>query len=124
MWFSAIKLALQAGTHIFMQKRQKAKMAMADAQHMHAERRWPEVRKLTRANLLEARHKDYKDEVVLAILTLPIIIVGLRGLVRRSGGHGQDKNLLRAFRGTSDMVYKFMDTCMRQHIWYKGNTNI
>ena len=37
MWFSAIKLALNAGTHIY-KKRQETKMAMADAQHMHAER--------------------------------------------------------------------------------------
>ena len=35
MWFSAVKLALNAGTHIY-KKRQETKMAMADAQHMHA----------------------------------------------------------------------------------------
>ena len=35
MWFSAIKLALNAGTHIY-KKRQETKMAMADAQHMSA----------------------------------------------------------------------------------------
>ena len=35
MWFSAIKLALNAGSHIY-KKRQETKMAMADAQHMHA----------------------------------------------------------------------------------------
>ena len=35
MWFSAIKLALNAGNHIY-KKRQETKMAMADAQHMHA----------------------------------------------------------------------------------------
>jgi len=37
MWFSAIKLALNAGTHIY-KKKQETKMAMADAQHMHAAR--------------------------------------------------------------------------------------
>ena len=35
MWFSAIKLALNAGTHIY-KKKQETKMAMADAQHMAA----------------------------------------------------------------------------------------
>ena len=35
MWLSAVKLALNAGTHIY-KKRQETKMAMADAQHMHA----------------------------------------------------------------------------------------
>ena len=37
MWLSAIKLALNAGTHIY-KKKQETKMAMADAQHMHASR--------------------------------------------------------------------------------------
>ena len=35
--FGALKLALNAGTHIY-KKRQETKMAMADAQHMHASR--------------------------------------------------------------------------------------
>ena len=35
MWFSAIKLALNAGTHIY-KKRQETKMLMADAQATHA----------------------------------------------------------------------------------------
>ena len=34
-WFSLAKVAINAGTHIF-KKRQETKMAMADAQHMHA----------------------------------------------------------------------------------------
>jgi len=38
MWFGAIKLALNAGTHIY-KKRQETKMAMADAQHMHARKK-------------------------------------------------------------------------------------
>jgi hypothetical protein len=36
-WFSLAKLALNAGTHIY-KKRQETKMAMADAQHMHAKK--------------------------------------------------------------------------------------
>ena len=35
MWFSALKLGLNAATHIY-KKKQETKMAMADAQHMHA----------------------------------------------------------------------------------------
>ena len=49
MWLSAIKLAVSAGSKIYANK-QKTKMAMSDAQLMHAERVWPEVMKLTRAN--------------------------------------------------------------------------
>jgi len=73
MWFSAIKLALNAGSHIY-KKRQETKMAMADAQHMHAAK-MARGEETYQGKLLESRDKDYKDEVVLAILTLPIIVL-------------------------------------------------
>ena len=73
MWFSAIKLALNAGSHIY-KKRQETKMAMADAQHMHAVK-MARGEETYQGKLLEARQNDYKDEVVLAILTLPIVIL-------------------------------------------------
>ena len=73
MWFSAIKLALNAGSHIY-KKRQETKMAMADAQHMHAAK-MARGEEQYQGKLLEARQNDYKDEVVLAILTLPILVL-------------------------------------------------
>ena len=73
MWFGAIKLALNAGTHIY-KKRQETKMAMADAQHMQA-RKMASGEEQYQGKLLEARQNDYKDEIVLCILTLPIIIL-------------------------------------------------
>ena len=73
MWFGAIKLALNAGTHIY-KKRQETKMAMADAQHMHASK-MARGEESYQGKLLEARQNDYKDEIVLAILTLPIIVL-------------------------------------------------
>ena len=72
-WFGLAKIALQAGTHIF-KKRQETKMAMADAQHMHAVK-MSRGEEAYQGKLLEARQNDYKDEVVLAILTLPIIVL-------------------------------------------------
>ena len=51
-----------------------AKMAMADAQHMHAVR-MSKGEETYQGKLLEARQNDYKDEAVLAILTLPIIVL-------------------------------------------------
>ena len=55
MWLSAIKLAVSAGSKIYANK-QRTKMAMSDAQLMHAELQYgSKVRKLTRENLLEAR---------------------------------------------------------------------
>ncbi len=73
MWLSAVKLALNAGTHIY-KKRQETKMAMADAQHMAATKM---ARGETeyQGKLLEARQNDYKDEVVLVIISAPIIVL-------------------------------------------------
>ena len=73
MWFSAIKLALNAGSHIY-KKRQETKMAMADAQYMHAQK-MARGEESYQGKLLEVRQNDYKDEIVLLILTLPIIVL-------------------------------------------------
>jgi len=73
MWFGAIKLALNAGSHIY-KKRQETKMAMADAQHMHAQK-MASGEETYQGKLLEARQNDWKDEIVLAILTLPILVL-------------------------------------------------
>ena len=72
-WFGLAKIALQAGTHIF-KKRQETKMAMADAQHMHAAK-MARGEEQYQGKLLEARQSDYKDEAVLVILTLPILVL-------------------------------------------------
>ena len=72
-WFSLAKIALQAGSKIYS-NRQKTKMAMSDAQLMHAEK-MARGEETYQGKLLESRDKDYKDEVVLAILTLPILVL-------------------------------------------------
>jgi len=69
----ALKLAINAGSHIY-KKRKETQMAMADAQHMTATK-MAKGETEYQGKLLEARQNDYKDEVVLAILTLPIIIL-------------------------------------------------
>ena len=71
--FGLAKMALQAGSHIY-KKRQETKMAMADAQHMHAVR-MSKGEEAYQGKLLEARQNDYKDEIVLAILTVPILVL-------------------------------------------------
>ena len=73
MWLSAIKLAVSAGSKIYANK-QRAKVAMSDAQLLHAERQ-ARGEEAYQGKLLEARQNDYKDEVVLAILTLPILVL-------------------------------------------------
>ena len=73
MWFSALKLGLNAATHIY-KKKQETKMAMADAQHMHA-KRMADGQAEYQGKLLEARQSDWKDEFVLVVLTLPILVI-------------------------------------------------
>ena len=72
-WFSLAKMALQAGSHIY-KKRQETKMAMADAQHMHA-KRMADGQEAYQGKLLEARQSDWKDEFVLVIISAPIIVL-------------------------------------------------
>ena len=73
MWFSAFKIALQAGSTIYATK-QKSKMAMSEAQLLHAERQ-ARGEESYQGKLLEARQNDYKDEFCLLILSFPIIIL-------------------------------------------------
>ena len=72
-WFGLAKIALQAGSKIYS-NRQRTKMAMSDAQLMHAQK-MASGEEQYQGKLLEARQNDYKDEIVLCILTLPIIIL-------------------------------------------------
>ena len=73
MWFSALKLGVNAASHIY-KKRQETKMAMADAQHMHASK-MAKGESEYQGKLLEARQSDWKDEFVLIILSAPILIL-------------------------------------------------
>jgi len=73
MWLSALKVALQAGSKIYA-NRQKAKMAMSEAQLLHAERQ-ARGEEAYQGKLLEARQSDWKDEFVLLILSAPIAVL-------------------------------------------------
>ncbi len=73
MWLSAIKLAVSAGSKIYANK-QSAKVAMSDAQLLHAEKQ-ARGEEAYQGKLLEARQNDYKDEFVLVILSAPIIVL-------------------------------------------------
>ena len=73
MWFSALKLGINAASHIY-KKRQETKMVMADAQYMHASK-MAKGETEYQGKLLEARQLDWKDEFVLLILSAPILIL-------------------------------------------------
>ena len=74
MWLSAIKLAVSAGSKIYANK-QKAKMAMSEAQLLHAERQ-ARGEEAYQGKLLEARQSDWKDEFILLLLSVPIVMLG------------------------------------------------
>ena len=74
MWLSAIKLAVSAGSKIYANK-QRTKMAMSDAQLMHASK-MARGEEQYQGKLLESRNSDWKDEAVLNnALSLPIAIL-------------------------------------------------
>ena len=73
MWLSAIKLAVNAGSHIY-KKKQETKMMMANAQAKHAEKMANGELEYS-GKLLEARQSDWKDEAVLIILSLPVLVL-------------------------------------------------
>ena len=73
MWLSAIKLAVSAGSKIYANK-QKTKMTTSEAQLMHATK-MAQGQEAYQGKLLEARQSDWKDEAVLIILSLPVVVL-------------------------------------------------
>jgi len=73
MWLSAIKLAVQAGSHIY-KNRQQTKMLMSDAQMRHAQK-MANGEAEYQGKLLEARQSDWKDEFILILLSAPIVML-------------------------------------------------
>ena len=70
---SALKLAVNAGTHIY-KKKQETKMLMADAQATQAAK-MARGESEYQGKLLEARQSDWIDEFVLIVITLPILVI-------------------------------------------------
>ena len=73
MWLNLLTAGFKTASHIYT-KKQETKKLMADAQMNHA-RKMSQGEIEYSGKLLEARQNDYKDEVVLAILTLPILVL-------------------------------------------------
>ena len=96
MWLSAIKLALNAGAHIY-KKKQETKMLMADAQATQAAKM---ARGETeyQGKLLEARQSDWKDEFVLVVLTLPILVIAYGVFSDDPGASAKIKEFFEQFQ--------------------------
>ena len=73
MWFSAIKLAVNAGSHIY-KKKQETKMMMANAQAKHAEKMASGELEY-KAKVIESNDNGWKDEFVLILVSLPILLL-------------------------------------------------
>ena len=73
MWFSAIKLALNAGTHIY-KKRKETQMLMADAQATHASRMARGELEYKQA-VMTNNHQGWKDEFVLILVSAPVMLL-------------------------------------------------
>ena len=73
MWLNLLSMGLKTAGHIYKNK-QKTKMLMSDAQSMHAE-------KMARgeieykAKIIESNDKGWKDEFVLVLVSLPILVL-------------------------------------------------
>ena len=120
MWLSAIKLAVSAGSKIYANK-QRTKMAMSDAQLMHAQK-MAEGKEAYQGKLLEARQSDWKDEAVLIILSLPVLV--LAGAVVSDDPTAMDKvKCFLTCSHSSRHGLLFVDPCRGEYLWYKGNTN-
>mgnify|MGYP006407588581 FL=1 len=72
-WFGLARIALQAGAKIYSNK-QRTKMAMSDAALLHAER-MARGEESYQGKLLESRDNDFKDEIVLIIISAPIVVL-------------------------------------------------
>ena len=73
MWFSAIKLALNAGTHIY-KKRKETQMLMADAQATHASRMARGELEYKQA-VMTNNQQGWKDEFVLILVSAPVVLL-------------------------------------------------
>ena len=73
MWFSAIKLALNAGTHIY-KKRKETQMLMADAQATHASRMARGELEYKQA-VMTNNQQGWKDEFVLILVSSPVCLL-------------------------------------------------
>ena len=73
MWLSAVKLALNAGTHIY-KKKKETQMLMADAQATHASRMARGELEYKQA-VMTNNQQGWKDEFVLILVSAPVMLL-------------------------------------------------
>ena len=74
MWFNLLSMGVKTASHIY-QNKQKTKQLMSDAQMRHAEKMSTgEIE--YKAKVIESNDKGWKDEFVLILISVPILILG------------------------------------------------
>jgi len=73
MWLNLFGLAAKTGLHVY-QNRQNQKRLMSDAALLHAQR-MAQGKIEYKGQVLTSHEKGFKDEIVLFIIILPIILI-------------------------------------------------
>jgi len=73
MWFNLLSMGVKTASHIY-QNKQKTKQLMLDAQMRHAEKMSTGQIEY-KAKVIESNDKGWKDEFVLVLVSLPILVL-------------------------------------------------
>ena len=73
MWFNLLSMGVKTASHIY-QNKQKTKQLMSDAQMRHAEKMSTGQIEY-KANVIESNDKGWKDDFVLVLVSLPILVL-------------------------------------------------
>ena len=73
MWFNLLSMGVKTASHIY-QNKQKTKQLMSDAQMRHAEKMSTGQIEY-KAKVIESNDKGWKDEFVLVLVSLPILVL-------------------------------------------------
>jgi len=73
MWFNLLSMGVKTASHIY-QNKQKTKRLMSDAQMRHAEKMSTGQIEY-KAKVIESNDKGWKDEFVLVLVSLPILVL-------------------------------------------------
>ena len=73
MWLNLLSMGVKTASHIY-QNKQKTKRLMSDAQAVHAEK-MAQGEIEYKAKVIESNDQGYKDEFVLILVSLPILVL-------------------------------------------------
>ena len=96
---------------------------MSDAQLNACLNVWPRGDEAYQGKLLEARQSDWKDEAVLIILSLPVLVLAWAVVSDDPTAMDKVKLFFDMFSQLPSWFTNLMDPCRGEYLWYKGYTN-